>query len=175
MSKRLFAAAALAAAVVASPAAAAPLPFQVLNGADFQGFLTNQGDAPYCVAIASEREWERVVHPAAVMNTNRPFAPPASLWRTHTVLLLARSINGDGAGDILRMQRVDQRGGQIQVRTRFTPPPRASYQGQVWTAVAVARPLTARNVSFMEGSRTICSLRLTPAQRTTPPRARGRR
>ena len=153
---------------IASPAVAAPLPYQALDPSDYQGFVSNwDGNRPFCAAIASPQEWERVIHPAATMGNSRPFAPPASFWRTHTVLLLAHEGNGGGNdGEVLRTLGVDQRRGRIAVSTRFTPRTAASYTGKFWTAVAVRRPLAATNVDFVEGGRTLCTLRLTSAQRS---------
>ena len=171
-----FAFAASITGLLAAPAVAQQLPFQVLNPSDYQGFVANwEGDGPFCAAIASPEEWDRVIRPAAVMGANRPFGPPASLYRERTILLIARTVSGgSSASNPLQVQGVNLASGRVRISTRFTPPAGASYQSKIWTAVAVRRPLGNR-VDFVENGRIVCSVRLTAAQRSAARPARRRR
>lgn len=171
---KTIAAVTLGTALLAAPAAAAPVPFEPLRAGDYQSFVGNwEGSAPLCVAISSAAEWDAVIHPAAVMGAHRPYAPPAAFWRDRTLLLIAR-VGAPGPGGVdgtLRISGVESRRGRIEVATLFSQAPSANYTAKLWVGAVVRRPLASRTVAFTESGRILCTVSLTPAQQG----ARGRR
>lgn len=135
------------------------LPFTQLDPNAYQSFIVNWAPAasPFCAAIDSASQWNAVFHPAPVMGANRTFAPPASFWADHAVLLVARVVPAGRTSAIFRLTSVVRSGGTTTVAYAFRPPSRASSTMKWWMGVAVGRPLSPI-VRFQENGRTICTL-----------------
>lgn len=138
---------------------ATALGYAPLGPGDFQSFVKNwqPETRPLCAAIQNERQWEAVMHPAPVMGPHKPFAPEASFWKGHAVLVLARVTNGGDAARVLRMGTVQRVGDFLNVYTAFKSNPTASWTMKLWTGAAVAKPLP-RTIRFIENGRIVCEL-----------------
>ena len=144
----------LLAAVLATPQ---PMLF---HPQDYQDYVVHwrPANAPLCKALTSEAAWEQTLHPAAVMGTRRPFAPPAAFWRTHALLFVARTIYAGPVDNVLNVRRIVRSRDRIVLDYTFSPTPHASSTMNWWIGAVVAKPLPALIV-FRENDRTVCTLR----------------
>jgi hypothetical protein len=144
---------------VESASAGAAVEHQVLRPGDFQSFVKNwDGDRPLCARIASEADWDRYFGAAAGNGPpNKPFNPPAGLWRTHNGYLLARSANaGPDINALLTVQSVQRAGGATRIDTAFN---QGSGSYQVTTYVLVTIPKTmAGRVAFTDRGQPVCAV-----------------
>lgn len=139
--------------------AGAEVSHQVLRPSEFQSFVNNWGnDDPLCVRIGSAADWDRYFGAAAVAGANKPFSPPAGLWRTHTGVLLARV--ADSAADIdsiLTVQSVRRQGSTTRVDTALSPGGQG-FQVKTYVLVAVEKPVSG-TVAFTDRGQPVCSVR----------------
>lgn len=164
MLKVSIAAVALAAASAAPSGAIPPppvpvaFPYEVIDSRDYQVFVQNWSPAsrPLCVAIRSGEDWDRVFHPAPVMRGNRAFAPPASFWSDHIILLIAREMPMTGE-DAIRIDGVDEIAGRLEIRLAFHIVD-ASSTMNAWKGIVIGRPDWLSRVAFRAGNETVCSL-----------------
>ena len=147
------------AAAICPPAAAAPIPFSPLDPAAFQSFLVNwQPDTrPLCALIRSDADWRRLFHPAPVMGTHRPFAPAATFWRGHAVLVIARIVPAPGRAGIFQATRLATRRDALELSYAFRPPPPASSTVKAWLGLAIPRALPD-SVVFVENGNRVCDV-----------------
>lgn len=141
-----------------------------LDPGEYQVFVTKWApdDKPLCAAIETSDQWSQILHPAAVMWSNKAFAPPASFWNDHAVLFLARIVNGGGdTKQIFRLKDVKTTHDAIDLEERFTPTPAASYRMSWYLAVAVSKQLPA-HIHFIENGATVCTLDRATEQWTSP-------
>jgi len=141
-------------AACASTALAAP-GWKRLDPAAYQSFVMNwtPDSAPFCAAMRSPAEWDAVMHPAPVMGPHKPFAPPASFWKEHAVLLIAKVVGG---GDkVEAFTDVSVKGGAVAYR--FQAPPSASFQVKSALMLAVSKPLAGK-VRFIENGKPVCTV-----------------
>ena len=149
-------------------ASAGPAP-QQLDPDDYQVFVTrwSPAAAPLCAVIETADAWSQILHPAAVMWSNKAFAPPVGFWNDHAVLLLARSVNGGSdTKTIFHLDGVKTSPDSIDLEEHFTPPPSVSYKMSWYLAVAVSKPLPAR-VQFNENGAPVCTLDRTVGEWTS--------
>jgi hypothetical protein len=142
------------------PLILALLPFTVVQPDQYQSFVVNWSPAnkPFCVAIRSEREWSRVFHPAPVMGSHPPFAPPSAFWTQHALLVVARVINTADASQVFHIDSVTRDERVVEIRYTFRPTPPAPSTMKWWIGAAVAKPLPPM-VRFRENGRMVCSVR----------------
>jgi hypothetical protein len=138
---------------------AADLAYKILDPGAYQSFVMNwtPADAPLCVTMQSQADWERVFHPAPIMGGYRPFSPPAEFWRTAGVLMVARVVNGGDTAHVFQVTGVRRDADSIDVDFGFHPPPEASFQVKWWLGVAVEKPL-APTVRFKEDGHLLCTV-----------------
>src|SRR5277367_1967331 len=151
---------ALSIALFCLSSAAAFAGVEQLNPDDYQVFVArwSPSSAPLCAVIETADAWSQLLHPAAVMWSNKAFAPPADFWNDHAVLLFARIVNGGSdTKTIFHLDGVKTTQDAIDVDEHFTPPPAASYKINWYLAVAVNKPLAA-HVHFVENGAPVCTL-----------------
>jgi len=153
----------------ASPALAAPVSFTALSPDAYQSFVGNwtPETAPLCAEIDSAARWNAVMHPAAVMGPDKQFAPAASFWTSHMVLLLARVVPAGGEG-AFSAPSVTRTGRTLTVTYRYTAPPPASSTIKSYLALAVPKS-TATSVVFRQNGRRVCALRPAVGAWLSPP------
>lgn len=112
------------AAVVA--AAGEPVAHTTVSAGDYASFLVNWDDAAapvFLAAIRTPQEYAAVFHPAPVMGTRRPFAPPAEFYADAMLLVVARVIAAPAADETpLAVESLAAEGEDLVLRYRFTPP-----------------------------------------------------
>jgi hypothetical protein len=135
--------------------------YTLLNPSDYQSFVGNWSpdDHPFCAAFASAADWDAVMHPAATMGSHT-YAPPASFWADHTVLLLARvAPSGGDAAHVLQVEDVRRTRDGVEVAYTFTPPPAASSTAKYYVAISVAKPVPGA-IRFGENGAVTCETQL---------------
>lgn len=135
--------------------------YTLLNPSDYQSFVGNWSpdDHPFCAAFASAADWDAVMHPAATMGSHT-YAPPASFWADHTVLLLARvAPRGGDAAHVLQVEDVRRTRDGVEVAYTFTPPPAASSTAKYYVAISVAKPVPSA-IRFGENGAVTCETQL---------------
>ena len=148
----------IVAAGVPACAFAVELAYQILDQGAYQNFIMNwtPADAPLCAAMGSQADWDAIFSPAPIMGGNRPFRPPAELWRNAGVLMIARVINGGDTDHVFQVTGVHRDAEVIDVDFSFHPPPEASFRIKWWLGVTVEKPL-APTVRFSEDGRLLCT------------------
>jgi hypothetical protein len=142
-----------------------------LNPSDYQVFVGNwTPDAvPLCAVLSSEADWNRILHPAATMFSNKAFAPPAFMWNSRAVLLVARATYGGDNPNLFQPTAVSRTQDTIELDYGFTPPlAAATYTGKYYMMVQVTKPLPA-NVRFVENGREVCDVKPDSGAWVSPP------
>jgi hypothetical protein len=151
---------ALAAALLAPAAAAAqPVSYTALDPAAYHAFVVNwtPDTAPLCALISSAAQWSQVMHPAPVMGGPQTFGPPDTIWRTQSVLLLARVTPAGATASTLHPVFVKLTGGVLEVDYQFKAPPAASSTIKDYMALQIPE-VVPTSVVFKENGETVCSL-----------------
>lgn len=135
-------------------AAAKPVPYTLVQPAQYQSFVANwtPENRPLYAAIESAAQWNRIFRPAAVMGAHAPFAPPTSFWQKHALLAIARVVNAGDTSHVFHVESVTIGGDAMRVRYRFTPTPTAASTMKWWIGIAVDKPLP-KAVGFVENGR----------------------
>lgn len=159
MRRRTLVLAALAVAAV-SGASADERAAKLFDLEAYQGFVAGWTPAtwPFCAILRSAADWSAVVHPAAVMGSQKPFAPPADLWSRRAVLIVARTTYAPTDGPALAIESLHETASAVDVDTRFAAPPPSSYRVKQAVAVELAKPLPARILVRDHGA-VVCTLK----------------
>lgn len=88
----------------------------------YQNFVVNwDADTDVlCAVVATPADYARLFHPAPVIGGKKPFAPPDDTFAKERLLVVARVVGGDG-GSELSIERVVERGGDLEIHCRFKP------------------------------------------------------
>lgn len=161
----LIAGSATPCSAIPPPPEPVPFAYETIGPRDYQVFVTHwtPPSYPLCRVIGSADEWSRIFQPAAVMNGNRPFAPPPKFWQNHVVLFLARSMPMGNIDDAIRVEGVNEIAGRLQVQLRFHAVD-ASATMNAWVGVVVERPDWLGTILFKDGQETVCTSETTPAR-----------
>ena len=124
---------------------------------------------PFCAILRSEADWGAVLHPAAVMGSQRPFTPPAGFWTNNAVLVVARTAFASTGAPAPIVEGLREAANVLEIDTRFSAPPPSSFMVKQATALQLAKPLPPTIVVRDHGA-VVCTLK--PA--TGPWRAVGR-
>jgi hypothetical protein len=150
----------LAGALLAPAAAVAqPVSYTALNPNSYHAFVVNwtPDTAPLCALIGSAAQWSAVMHPAPVMGGAQAFGPPDAIWRTHSVLLLARVTPAGATAATLHPVFVKLNSGVLEVDYQFKAPPAASSTIKDYMALEIPEVVPS-SVVFKENGKTVCSL-----------------
>ena len=130
----------------------------MLNPNEYQSFVGNwtPEDRPLCAALQSAGDWDKVMHPAATMNSHA-FAPPAEVWQGHAVLLLARVVNAGDTSHVFSVSKLSTEQNALVVDYAFASTPAASSTEKYYFALEVAKPLAA-TIRFREGGNVVCEV-----------------
>jgi hypothetical protein len=144
-------------------------PFSRLDPNAFQSFVVNWADAeqPFCRTMLSASDWDRWLKPAATMGFRRPFAPPAKLWNSHAVLLVARVVSAGDTSDVFSHLRMTGDERELALDYRFAPNPPASSTMKWYLALEIPKPLPP-TVVVRENGRSVCTLHPAVAQPASP-------
>ena len=137
---------------------AASANYTLLNPSDYHSFVGNwmPDDHPLCAAFQSRADWDKVMHPAAVMGQNT-FAPPGPIWNDHAVLLLAREVNAGDPSHVFAVSNVSMEQNALVVDYTFAPTPQSTSTQKVYFAVVVPKPLP-QMIRFRQDGNVVCEV-----------------
>lgn len=144
-------------------------PPELFHPEDFQSFVGNwtPQSAPMCTALRSADDWNRVLHPAAVMGDHKPYAPPDEFWKSHAMLLFARVVNGGDTSHVFALRKLQIGPDAVDWDIAFTPAPKAAWTQKAYIAVAIDKPLPPQ-VRFRENGKLDCTLDIAAGQVLAP-------
>lgn len=159
----------------AAARAAEPVEFTVIPAGDYANFPVNWDTSATPVfhgLIRTPEHYAAVFHPAPVMRSARPFAPPPELFADGMLLFVVRVIPAPGAGETpLAAESVVADGDEVVLRYRFVEPAaEATFTVKQSLVVRLPRRPVAR-VRFIENGEPVGDLRPADGGWAVPPPA----
>lgn len=169
------AAAVVAVAVAGLARAAEPVEFTVVPAGDYANFPVNWDSSTVPVfhgLIRTPEQYAAVFHPAPVMRSTRPFAPPPEFFAEGMLLFVVRVIPAPAAAETpLAVESLVADGDDLVLRYRFVEPAaEATYTVKQALVVRLPRRPVA-TVRFIENGEPAGDLRLTEGRWAVPPPA----
>jgi hypothetical protein len=164
---------ALAASLLVAPGRAAePVAFTRIQADEYASFPVNWDEAATPVfrgLLRTPDEYAAVFHPAPVMRSGKPFAPPAGFFADGMVLVVARVIDAPAAGETpLAVESLEAEGDELVLHYRFTPPAAtATYTVKEVLAVRIPNRPYGR-VRFVENGAPVGDLRVADGEWAVP-------
>ncbi len=135
--------------------------FVATQSSAYQSFIKNWSpdSTPLCAILASSADWDAVLHPAGVMGAHKPYAPQVDFWRTHGMLIVARTV--PGAASSIRLEKIaaTKRSTGVVVTYKLEGGADASFMTKVWLPIEVAKPLPV-SAAFKDTNGVKCSAKL---------------
>lgn len=148
-------------------------PYHRIGVRDYNSFVGNWDDKKFPVLYAliqTPAQYDAVFHPAAVAFGNRAFAPPASLYETEQILVVARVLLApDDMDRVFSVEEISSTGSTLTVRYRCSDP-RSGAGSMVKDFLALRVPKRAyEKVELFEDGKSIGVLMPAQGQWSVPP------
>ena len=147
------------------------IPFERVPADRYLSFVMNWDDArdPVLYTVMdSDKDWDKVFHPAPLMGAKKPFGPMAKEWRESTYLVITRVMPSPKAGeDAFTIESLEESpDGTLTIRYHYKIPQPASYT--IKNALLIKIPKKSYNrIVWIENGKRVGEL--TPPSKTLHP------
>lgn len=151
-----------------------PVPYKKISMHDYRNFIENWDEQKYPVLyalISTPARYNALFHPAATMNSARPFSPDASLFAGEQILVVARVMLTPGNVDtVFEVDRITERNQELAFHYRYNKQKSdANWQGKIYLAVRIPKH-DYKKVLFFENGKQVGELNMAVGQWSVPAR-----
>jgi len=140
------------------------LPFEIIDPGKYQSFVMNWDDQKYpalYAVIRSKAEWDKVFHPAPVMEARKPFAPKPEIFEKQVLLVVARVMPSPGDAEVFQVESAQAADGKLVLKYKYQAPKPGSATFTVKQFLGVLVPKADYNsVEFIENGASLGALGL---------------
>jgi hypothetical protein len=161
-----------AAGNIGTPSKEQSVPYKKMSMNDYQNFIANWDEQKYPVLyalISTPARYNALFHPAAVMNSERPFAPGKSFYAKEQILVVARvMLNPSDVDKVFEIDRITEKNQELAFHYRFhKQKSEANWQGKIYVAVRIPKH-NYKKVLFFENGKQIGELNIAAGQWSVP-------